>query len=65
MALTDEKNRYITIECEEYILKIEELLPKVSNLSSMSSIKRFKAKAIEIIEIFRLEIIQKEYNRVN
>ena len=50
-------------ECN--ILNIEESLAKISNPMIMTSFKRFKVKSTEILKTFRLEMSQKEYNRVN
>ena len=56
MVWTNKPNMYITMECQEYILEIEDSLAKVSNLINISSIKRFKVEAVVILETFKLEM---------
>ena len=65
MVPTDKTNGYIVMERDEYILEMEESLAKVSNPINVSSVKRFKAEAAEILESFKLDMSQKEYEGVN
>ena len=65
MVSTDKINRYVMMERDKYIMEIKDAFAKVSNIISIKNIKKIKDKALEILEKFRCEMSQKEYDGIN
>ena len=65
MVSTNKINGYIMMERDKYIMEIKDAFAKVSNIISIKNVKKIKDKALEILEKFRCEMSQKEYDGIN